>query len=102
MDMDMGFYKSSLSTIAIVLCVAAIIHIHHQQKHYSLILTGIGFVIVMFSKIAINYCIGIALYTDSFSESPLFCNNVTPYIKDIGYIMIAIGLYKFSEHLKNA
>ncbi len=100
--MDMEFYKSPLSNIAVVLCAATIIYLYKQHKHYSLMLAGIGFVIVTFSQIAINYCIGIALLADSLSKSPLLCNNVTPYIKDIGFIIVAVGLYKFSEHLKNA
>ena len=100
--MDIEFYRTPLSNIAIVLCAALVINLYHQQKHYSVILIGIGFVLVTFSQIAINYCISIALLADSLSKNPLICNNLTPYIKDIGFLIVAAGIYKFSEHLKNA
>ena len=100
--MDIDFFRSPIDAIAITIPLIGIFFLYKQQKHYGLLLACIGFIIILVTHISINFCIMIALGTDLLHSYPIACNPVIPYIKAGGYLLIGFGLFKFSEHIKNA
>ena len=100
--MEIAFYRSSIEPVALAMCLFAAFQFYKTYKHYSTILISIGFLIAIVTHMSVNYCIGIALLTDSLSNYPYLCSPVVPYIKGGGYLLIGFGLLKLNEYLKSA
>ena len=93
--MSLEFFKSPLIMPAIAICIGVVLVLFRNKRS---IYTGsmlLGFSIILASEYSINQCVThLALDIRPVGDT-LFCNQIFPYIKGFGYLLVAIGLYPF-------
>lgn len=98
--MEIGIYSSPLIIPGLVACIGAGILLLKQHKDAGTLLLLLGFVIVTVTQFPINYCVGLAVLNVGVTDYPILCNSITPHIKGIGYVLIAYGIAKLAQSLK--
>ncbi|MCP4322641.1 MAG: hypothetical protein GY787_12500 [Alteromonadales bacterium] len=98
--MEIGFYSSPLIMPALAICIAACVILLKQNKNPGIILMLVGFVLVTITQFSITYCVGLVALNIGFSEHANLCNSITPHVKGVGFVLIALGIYKLAKVIK--
>jgi hypothetical protein len=100
--MEIEIYSSPLIVPALASCIGASMYLYRKKKSQGALLMLLGFVIVAATNFSINYCIGLVVLDIALLEYPTICNSVAPYIKGVGYLLIAFGVSKIAKNQTNA
>ncbi|MDH5633901.1 MAG: hypothetical protein OEZ10_13060 [Gammaproteobacteria bacterium] len=99
-QMEIGFYSSPLVMPALAICIGACVILLKQNKNIGIILMLVGFILVTITQFSINYCVGLVALNIGLSEHSTLCNSITPHIKGVGFVLIALGIYKLAQAIK--
>ena len=98
--MGIGFYSSPLIIPALAVCIGACVILLKRSKNIGIVLMLVGFVLVTITQFSINYCVGLVVLNIGLSENSTLCNSITPHIKGVGFVLIALGIFKLAQVIK--
>lgn len=96
--MDIELYRTPIDAAGLAVALAGSIVLYCRYQTLGSICIIIGFLLMLISTFAINYCIGIALLTSSAIENVFFCSPVLPYVKAASFICIGLGMAALAKN----